>query len=142
MQYKLSLIMLLALSLSGCHKTLDLESGAYFNIKEFLISDNCHTKCGVPAKCEDKMVALKGIQRDFIPENGTFYLYDLSNDTYKIEIKIEGNDSFEISQFIMLSSNLHFKVKGIVKGYDQPTNFKCTRGFYLILDDIENIDTF
>ena len=121
--------------LCSCQKELDLNRLEYYNVHDFLNSKNCNTKCGNRAECEGQLTRLKGFIDEFHTnrESNTFYLFDLNKSNVNIEVKVDSTISDFIFDFIQANSKSNFKIKGIIEGYDRPTNFTCTRGFIIHL---------
>jgi len=121
----------------SCNETLDLTSNTYFDVKQFLTSKNCETKCYQKADCEGVIVGLKGIPDDLniMPETSTFYLNDIGSEKYSLEIKVDSLISPQVFDFLNKNTGKTIKVKGKIEGFDRPMNFKCERGFYLLLEN-------
>ena len=135
---KIKIIVLLIMTmmmLADCKKDLDLEADVWYGVREFLLSKNCDTKCGIPAPAEENTVRLEGFIDEFymMEETRNFYVFDQNNDNFSINVEVDSVISNVIFTRIKNSQSKNAKIKGIIKGFDKPTNFNCERGFYLVL---------
>ena len=123
------------LALSGCKKDLDLLSGKFFGIKEFLHSKNCDAKCGETADCEGQVAGLEGLldESNINEDQNQFYVLDSKDEDEKIEVRVDSAISSEVFQLIRFRNTNDVQVRGEIGGYDQPMNFSCKRGFFLDL---------
>ena len=96
------------LALSGCKKDLDLLSGKFFGIKEFLHSKNCDAKCGETADCEGQVAGLEGLldESNINEDQNQFYVLDSKDEDEKIEVRVDSAISAEVFQLIRSSGDL------------------------------------
>ena len=129
------LLSLLLLLLFGCKKELDFEADIYYHVKEFLLSKNCQTKCNIPAVAEGKTIKLQGFIDDFhvMEDLNNFQLFDKNNDNYSISVSVDSLISAAVFNKIRNSKTKNARIKGVVHGFDKPTNFTCERGFSIEL---------
>lgn len=129
------------LSLTGCKKDLDLLSGEFFGVKEFLHSKNCDAKCGETAEAEGMVVALEGLfdESNVNEEQNQFYVLDARDDDSQIEVVVDPAISAEVFDLIRFRLTNDVGVRGEITGYDQPMNFSCKRGFILHLVSLEDL---
>ncbi len=132
---------LLSMSLSSCHKSLDWNKEV-FGVKEFLTSKDAQTKCGEEAAVEGLIVNIKGvINTDYLYEDGRFELFDIENTDYKIEVLPRDEIQNEVYEKVQGMNNQVVSIRAVVKGFDAPTNFTCSRILYLYLLNVEDIST-
>jgi hypothetical protein len=130
------------LMISSCAKELDLDSGEYFSVKEFLQSKNAKADCDEKADCEGKNVRLEGlIDGDrVIRETNNFYIKDKDNPNFDIEIRVEESISNPVFDLLEPVGDRGVKVMGIADGYDKPTNYRCERVIFLVLLDPADLE--
>jgi len=128
------------LFLTGCKKDLDLLSGQFFGVKEFLKSGNCDAKCGETADAEGETAPLKGVfdESNIDEEQNRFFVLDAKDDDFSIEVAVDPAISEEAFDLIRFRLTNDVRLRGVIEGYDQPANFNCKRGFILHLESLED----
>ena len=134
---------ILLLAFSGCKKELDLLSGKFFGVKEFLQSKNCDAKCGESAACEGQVAGLEGLfdESNINADLDQFYVLDSRNEDFKMEVQVDPAISEEVFDLIRFRLTNDVRVRGEIEGFDQPMNFSCKRGFVLHLVNTDDLFT-
>ena len=143
MKTKIIVLLFVIVTVLSCAKdTLFLESSVTFGIKEFLQSENCNTDCGTEASCEGQTVKLKGILDEYnINEaQSEFWLIDEDNDKYTIYYKVDTSITDAVFDKIRDYDGKLIEAKGVISGYDMPTNTSCDRGFYITIAKVSDIE--
>lgn len=132
----------LAVLATSCRKDLDLSSGAYFGVKEFIRSANCAGPCGEQADCEGEYVGLEGVfdESNILEETNTFYVLDANDEDERLEVRVDPLIASEVFSRIRFRMTNEARVRGDISGYDQQMNLGCNRGFILAMTELEDLE--
>jgi hypothetical protein len=135
------LLLSVAILLAACSKKLlDLSDGQY-SVSELIESKNCDSSCYQQAACEGKTVAVYGyLDPDNIDKEHKSFVMVYHNKN--IEVLVADNILDIVFDKLNTHSNSLFLVKGLVKGYDAPTNFVCDRKFTLQLSQADDVSIY
>jgi len=135
---RLTILLLAILPAFSCVKELDLDSGNCFDVKRFLDSKNATgIRCGTSAVFEGSSICLEGlIETTMNPETGIpMHIALLGGKNYdtSIQVIIEENLLEEIHKELHRNRGRIAHLQGEIRGFDRPQQFKCTRGFEILI---------
>ena len=127
------------LILHGCTSTpkqkLEFNTNSTYDISTLLNAENCNIECGKIAQCENQTVQVKGrIDEDNVNDFvNQFYLFDLRDDSYRLEVKVKDEDKDSTFSEIKKLMKSPITISGVLKGVDAPTNYTCEKLYTLHL---------
>ncbi len=141
MSRKKVIVLFFLVLLSGCSKKLlDLSAGNYA-LSELLNSKNCDSKCWQQAACEGEMVSVYAyLDQDNIDKEQKSFVLDGMRGG--IQVFVADSILDEVFEKLNANSNKMFLVKGIITGYDAPSNFVCERRFSMKINRAEDVSVY
>jgi hypothetical protein len=145
MKQKHFLPVLCLLCFSACKKEmLDIRSGACFTVEDLLESRNADVPCGKTADFEGLSLCLEGNLESGGPGGNPrlFFLRDAHDEERVMTVVVDSLLSAEVLERVHNNAGHKATVKGAMSGFDQPRNFKCTRGYEQHLSSIADLEIF
>jgi hypothetical protein len=142
MKHPMRLLLFTLLALSACRKELELDPDTYYGVKELLRSANLQAQCGEPADAEGARVGVRGrTPEDYREPNGyRFFLLDIDNDDCRMEVQLDTVASSAVFAKLAASNGRPVRIRGVLKGYDQPGNLRCKRGHLLLVEQAGDVE--
>ncbi len=141
MKLKIFIILFAVIAMSGCKKTIDLNSDSYFGVQEFVKSKNAKSKCGEKAECEGKTIKLQGIldPNNINRETSAFFLIDQDKEKYTISVAVDSSITTEVFDKLKNKGGSFIKIEGVAEGFDMNYNFSCERGMVIKIDKASKV---
>jgi len=136
----LLILLLFFITLSSCSKkALIFSEDNVFSVKEILNAKNCDVSCNQIATCEGKVVLVKGVidQYNINASEKQFFL--IEGKRKSIQVIVSDSAVRQVFKLLHKTPGAIFRVRGVINGFDAPTNMTCDRLFTIQLNSAKDL---